>query len=452
MVFSPARVRRRSMLDTPARFVAAAFLLAVGAGTMLLALPASFEGPGGAGWGVAAFTATSAVTVTGLIVVDTPEAWTPLGETVLMVLIQLGGIGIMTLASLVLLGLSRRIGLRHRLLAQAESGVHTLGEVVLVLRAVLLISAVTEGVLTVVLTSRLVLAHDEPFGSALFKGLFHAVSAFNNAGFALYSDSLMGFADDPVLIFAFSAAIVLGGLGVPVLVELAGDRWRWSRWSLHTKVTLLATAALLVAGTILVCSFEWTNPGTLGDMPMDDKLLNGFFQSVTPRTAGFNTVDYGAMNDTTWLVTTALMFIGAAPASTGGGIKVTTFALLAFVILSEIRGDRDVTLFGRRTAPTTERQAISIALLGIGVVAMGTLALLALGDWGLAPVAFEVTSAFGTVGLSTGITPEIPSVGRIILGILMFAGRVGPLTVGAALAARTRDVRIRYPEERPLIG
>jgi Trk-type K+ transport system membrane component len=146
------------------------------------------------------------------------------------------------------------------------------------------------------------------------------------------------------------------------------------------------------------------------------------------------------------------MFIGAAPASTAGGIKVTTFALLAFVILSEIRGDRDVTLFGRRTAPTTERQAISIALLGIGVVAMGTLALLALGDWGLAPVAFEVTSAFGTVGLSTGITPEIPSVGRIILGILMFAGRVGPLTVGAALAARTRDVRIRYPEERPLIG
>ena len=166
---------------------------------------------GGAGWGVAAFTATSAITVTGLIVVDTPEAWTTFGETVIMVLIQLGGIGIMTLASLVLLGLSRRIGLRHRLLAQAESGVHTLGEVAPVLRAVLLISAVAEGVLTVVVTSRLVLAHDEPFGSALFSGLFHAVSAFNNAGFSLYSDNLMGFADDPVLILAFSAAIVLGG-------------------------------------------------------------------------------------------------------------------------------------------------------------------------------------------------------------------------------------------------
>ena len=205
-------------------------------------------------------------------------------------------------------------------------------------------------------------------------------------------------------------------------------------------------------GWFLVCLFEWTNPGSLGAFPTGEKLVAGLFQAVTPRTAGFNTIDIGGLRETTWLLLSALMFIGAAPASTGGGLKVTTFALLGFVIASEVRGDRDVNVFGRRVGMAAQRQAVSIALIGVGVVGVSTLILLPMGDWGLSPVLFEVTSAFGTAGLSTGITADIPARGHLLLVVLMFAGRVGPLTVGAALALRSRDNRYRYPEERPLIG
>ena len=446
-----ARVRRRA-LDSPARFVTAAFLAAIAAGTALLLLPAASAGDGGASFGTAAFTATSAVTVTGLALVDTAGHWSAFGEAVILGLIQLGGIGIMTLASLVMLALSRRIGLRHRLFTQVETGVHALRDVRNVVRGVLVVSAVTETVIAVVLSLRFWLAYDEPFGSAVWNGVFHAVSAFNNAGFALFADNLVGFATDPVITLSIAAAVVVGGLGVPVLVELAGDGFRWHRWSLHTKLVLSATAVLIVAGWCLVAAFEWSNPHSLGPMSATEKLLTSLVQGVAPRTAGFNTVDYHALNETTWAVTIALMFIGAGPASTGGGIKVTTFALLAFVILTEVRGDPEVTIFRRRTPPTAERQAVSIALVGIGVVAVCTLALMAMGDWGLTPALFETTSAFGTVGLSTGITSEIPTPGQVLLGALMLAGRVGPLTVGAALALRRGDRRLRYAEERPLIG
>jgi Trk-type K+ transport system membrane component len=445
-------MKRRSVMESPARLVAFAFAAAIAIGTVLLWLPAATEGPGGVSLGVAAFTSTSAVTVTGMAVVDTSRTWSTFGEVIILGLVQLGGIGIMTLASLVLLGLSRRIGLRHRLLAQLETGVHTLGEMRRVLRGVVVLSVVTETIVAVVLIARLALSHGESFGSSVWHGVFHAVSAFNNAGFVLFPDNLVGFADDPVVVVVIGVAVVLGGLGVPVLAELVTDRLAWKRWSLHTKMTLVASGVLIVVGAVLIGWFEWSNPETLGPMSVSDKVMNGVFQSVSPRSAGFETVDQGAMNETSWLVTSALMFIGAAPASTGGGIKVTTFALLAYVILSEVRRDRDVTLFGRRSAPAAERQAVSIALIGIGVVAIATLILLSLGDWGLSRVLFEVTSAFGTGGLSTGITPELPSGGRILLGVLMFAGRVGPLTVGAALATRPRDTRVRYPEERPLIG
>lgn len=447
-----ATALRRRTLESPARFVTASFAAAVAGGTALLLLPAASQGEGGASVGVASFTATSAVTVTGLALVDTSEHWSAFGEAVILGLVQLGGIGIMTLASLVLLGLSRRIGLRHRLFAQVETGVHTLGEVRRVLRGVLVITAVTETATAAVLTVRFWSTYDESFASAVWMGVFHAVSAFNNAGFALFPDGLVAFATDPVITLVIAAAIVVGGLGVPVLVELAGGGLRWRRWSLHTKLVLASSAALTAAGWVLVTVFEWSNPGTLAPMSTGDKLLVGLFQGVTPRTAGFNTVSYAAMNETTLVVTAALMFIGAAPASTGGGIKVTTFALLGFVILSEVRGDRDVTLFERRTPATAERQAVSIALVAVGVVAVCTLTLMAMGDWGLTRVLFETTSAFGTVGLSTGITAEIPLPGQVLLGALMFAGRVGPLTVATALALRQRERRIRYAEERPLIG
>lgn len=443
---------RRGFLEHPARFVVAIFGAAVLVGTALLALPVATEDPGGAGLGTAAFTSVSAVTVTGLVVADTAAHWSSFGEAVVLVLIQLGGIGIMTLASLVLVGFSRRLALRHRLVAQVETGVLTLGEVRAVVRRVVTISLVAELVVAIVLVARFFTAHDESFGRALWLGVFHAISAFNNAGFGLFSDSLERFTGDPVLNLTIIVTIIVGGLGVPVLVELAHDRLSWRGWSLHTRLVVTTSGALVVVGWVAICALEWTNQRTLGALDHDDRIVAGLFQSVTARTAGFNTIDIGGLREATWLLLSALMFIGAAPASTGGGIKVTTFALLAFVILSEVRGDRDVNLFGRRTSAPAQRQALSIALVGVGVVFSCTVALLAMGDWGAGRALFEVTSAFGTTGLSTGITPEIPGAGQLLLGVLMFAGRVGPLTLGTALALRARDHRFRYPEERPLIG
>ena len=443
---------RRGILDRPARLIVAAFAAAVLVGTLVLMLPAATTGDAAAGFRTAAFTATSAVTVTGLVVADTSSHWSGFGEAVILVLIQLGGIGIMTLASLVLIGFSQRLGLRHRLVAQLETGVLTLGEVRAVLRQVVIVSLTVEVLTALALLARFATAYDEPFGRAVWLAVFHAVSAFNNAGFALFPDSLVRFATDPVINLTLVVTIVVGGLGVPVLAELVRDRISWRRWSLHTRLTITTTLVLVAVAWFLVCLFEWTNAATLGPFGTAEKLVAGLFQGVTPRTAGFNTVDIGGLRETTLLLMSGLMFVGAAPASTGGGLKVTTFALLAFVILSEVRGQQDVTVFGRRVGPGAQRQAVSLALIGVGVVAVGTLLLLSMGGWGLSAVLFEVTSAFGTTGLSTGITGDIPGPGRVLLILLMFAGRVGPLTVGAALALRQRDNRFRYPEERPLLG
>lgn len=430
----------------------AGFAITITIGTLLLALPVATDSGDGAPLLTAVFTATSATCVTGLIVVDTPEYWSAFGEAVILVLIQLGGFGIMTVGSLLGLLLSRRIGLRQRMTAQAERNVLDLGGVKEVLLGVAGFSLFFEATAFVILTLRLWSAYDEPFGTAVYHGLFHAVSAFNNAGFSLYSDNLIRFVTDPWVSLTVAFTIILGGIGFPILDELRRNLSRPGRWSLHTKLTLTTTAALLVVGTLAFVAFEWTNPETFGDLGTADSLLASFFQGVQPRTAGFNTVDTSALNDSTLLVSSALMLIGAGSASTGGGIKVTTFALLAFVIWSEMRGDQDVTLFGRRTPSSAQRQALSVALLGLGAGVVGTFVLLSVADAGMGRSIYESFSAFGTVGLSTGITPFLPDVGKISLIALMFLGRVGPITLFAALVLRQRQRLYRFPEERPIIG
>jgi trk system potassium uptake protein len=448
----PPPPRGRSPLQHPARLITSAFAAAIAVGTLLLMLPMATTGAGGATATDALFTATSAITVTGLGVVDTATHWSTFGEVVILALIQLGGLGIMTLASIVLVGLSGRIGLRQRLIAQQEVGVLTLGEVGSVVRAVLRLTVAVEAVAAVALGLWFFVEYEMGAARSAWHGLFHAVSAFNNAGFALYSDSLVRFVHDPVVNVVVMVAIVLGGLGVPVLGELARDRLHWSKWSLHTKLVLVTSGALILVAWIAIAFLEWTNTSTLGPMSAPESLLASLFQAVTPRTAGFNTIDFGSVREATLLFTSALMFIGAGPASTGGGIKVTTFAMLAFVILSEMRGDRDVVLFNRRIPTVAQRQGLSIALIGVGVVFVTTLLLVENAGMELGDALFEVTSAFGTVGLSTGVTADVPGFSRLLLIVLMFAGRVGPLTVGTALAVRSRDQRFRYPEERPLIG
>ena len=429
-----------------------AFAGGVAIGTMLLALPVSRAGPGGASLLEAAFTSTSAVCVTGLTVVDTPMYWSAFGEAVILALIQIGGFGIMTLASLLGLLVARRLGLRTRLTAQTETKTLGLGDVRRVVLGVAGFSLAFEALATVILTLRLWASYDEPLDQAAYHGLFHAISAFNNAGFALYSDNLVGFVTDPVISLTIAFAIIAGGLGFPVLFELRRELLTPATWTVHTRIVVWMTVILLVAGAVAVTAFEWSNPKTLGPLSVPAKLLAGFFQGVQPRTAGFNSIDYSAMNETTWLATDVLMFIGGGPAGTAGGIKVTTVAVLTFMVLAEIRGDASVHVHHRRIPLAAQRQALSVALLALSVVVAGTLALLAMTDLALDRVLFEVISALSTVGLTTGITADLPSSAQTLLIVLMFVGRVGTITLASALALRTRPLLYRLPEERPIIG
>ncbi|QII09164.1 TrkH family potassium uptake protein [Rhodococcoides fascians A25f] len=437
--------------------MASGFALAILLGAAVLMLPTATQSGIASGFLQALFTSTSAVSLTGLIVVDTPVYWSGFGQGVILGLIQIGGFGIMTIASLVGLVLADRIGLRSRLNAAAEVRTSGLGDVRSVVVGVFRTSLIIESVVAIVLAVRFVIGYDEPPGRALWLGIFHAVSAFNNAGFALFSDNMIGFATDPWICVPLLIAVVLGGIGFPVLFEIArhlraragGVRAR-KRWSLHTRMTLSVTGVLLILGPTVVLLFEWSR--TLGGFGFWDKMLVATFQGVMPRTAGFNSVDYADVDNATLLVTDVLMFIGGGSGGTAGGIKVTTFALLLFVILAEIRGDREVSVFGRRIDARVQRQALTVALIGVALVMLPVVALLAGTNFDLDVLLFEVVSAFATVGLSTGITAQLPGWGQVVLIILMYLGRIGSITLVSALAARDRGRRYTLPTERPFVG
>ncbi|ROP30368.1 potassium uptake TrkH family protein [Couchioplanes caeruleus] len=446
-------MRTRSSWRYPARIVPLAFLGAIAVGTALMMLPAARAEPGHAPFVTALFTATSAVCVTGLSVVDTPTYWSGFGLALITVLSQIGGFGIMTLATLLSLLVSRRLRLRSRLLAQAESSGLLGGNVGGILVRVALVMFVSEAVISVVLTLRFWLGYDYPFGRAVWEAVFHAVQAFNNAGFALYPDSLVRFVGDWWICLPLALGVLAGSIGFPVLFEL-GREWRTPGcWSTHTRLTVWGTVLLSGTGFLLFLAFEWSNPGTLGPLSTPAKVLAAFTQDVMTRSGGFNSIDMGDMNAETVAATNAMMFIGGGSASTAGGIKVTTFLLLAFVIWAEVRGEPDVVIHKRRIAEETQRQAMTVALLGVALVAVGTLALIMLtDDVPFDRALFEVTSAFATVGLSTGITAGLPPSAQVVLVILMYVGRVGTIAVGTAIALNTRRRHYRYPEERPLVG
>lgn len=446
------RRRRRPFLRHPAQVIVAGFATAVVLGTVLLALPVARTGEGAAPVLTALFTATSAVCVTGLVTVDTAGYWSGFGEAVVLALIQVGGFGIMTLASLAGLLLARRMGLTTRLTTAAETKALDTTDLRRVLLGVATITVVVESLLATVLTARFWLAYDESFGRAAYLGLFHSVSAFNNAGFALWSDSLVRFATDPWICVPIALAVVVGGLGFPVLIELSRHLRRPRRWSLHTKLTVTMTVVLLVVGCGFLTAAEWSNPATLGQHDTGGRLLTGFFAGVMPRTAGFNSVDVGAMGEASLLLTTVLMVIGGGSAGTAGGIKVTTFVILLVVIVAEVRGEASARAFDRRIDPRVQRQALAVALLGVAAVVGATLVLLVSSGVSLGPGLFEAASAFGTVGLSTGITGDLPATGQLVLVVLMFLGRLGPITLVSALALRERPTLYELPEGRPIIG
>lgn len=435
----------------PARLVVLGFVVAIVVGAALLALPPARTGPGSAALETALFTSTSAVTVTGLATVDTATYWTPFGQAVIVGLIQLGGLGIVTSATLLLLVVAKGVGLRRRLIAQAETKSLESGDVRRLVVVIVATTLAIEAVVASALTIRLALS-GRPLPDAAWEGSFHAISSFNNAGFSLYSDNLLGVARDPWFLIPVCLSVIVGGIGFPVWFDLRRNLRRPAAWTIHTKLTLLTTAALLAIGTAALTALEWTNERTLGALPWADRLLGGFVAGVMPRTAGFNAIDYAQAGDPTLLVSDMLMFAGGGSGSTAGGIKVTTVAVLAVVVWSELRGDRDPTAFRRRMPRRVVRQAFTIAALSINVVVAATLALMLIEDLRLSLALFECVSAFATVGLSAGVTPTLGTPGQAILMLLMLIGRVGPLTLFVALVLRERELLYRHPEEPPLVG
>ncbi len=439
------RAARRS----PARLALSTFAGVILVFTGLLELPQATTSGHSAPFADALFTATSAVCITGLTVVDTGTYWSLFGQAVILAGIKLGGLGVMTLASLLGIAVSRRIGLTQRLLTASETKISRLGEVGSLLQVIIVTATSIELLITAALLPRFLALH-ESFGLAAWHSLFYGISAFNNAGFVPTADGLMTESSDWWLGAPIAIGVFIGSLGFPVILNLWQRRLSWAKWSLHTKLTLVTSAGLALLGSVVIGAVEWTNPNTLGPMDLPGKLLGALFAGVMPRSGGFTTIDTGQMHESSWLLTDALMFVGGGSASTAGGIKVTTLAVMLLAIIAEARGDRDVEAYGRRIPPATVRLAVAVVFIGATIVLLSSLILLEVTGERLDAVLFEVLSAFATVGLSTGM--HLPESAKYLLAALMFIGRTGSMTVAAALALRDRSRVIRYPEERPIIG
>lgn len=441
----------RSARQSPARLALGVFALVIALITVLLSAPWATADGRRAPLVDALFTATSATTVTGLVVVPTGEYWSGWGLAVILVAIKIGGLGVMTLASLLGMAVSRRIGLTQRLLVSSETKVTRLGEVGSLVRTVIITSTILEVAIAIVLFPRL-LVHGEPVGTAAWHAAFYAISAFNNAGFVPTPEGLDPFVSDWWMLLPIIVGVFIGSLGFPVILNVAGYLREPRRWSLHSKLTIATSLGLVVFGSVVVAAFEWTNPGTFQPLDAGGTALASLFAGVMPRSGGFSTVDVGQMHEGTWLLLDALMFVGGGSASTAGGIKVTTLAVMLLAIVAEGRGDRDVEAFGRRISRETLQVAIAVGFVSATIVLVASLLLLAMTGLTLDRILFEVISAFATCGLSTGITADLPTPAKYVLVVLMFIGRTGTMTLAAALALRNRRRVIRYPEERPIIG
>lgn len=449
-----APIRRRRQFS-PAQVLVLSFTALIASGTILLRLPIS-AARDPLTLLDALFTATSAVCVTGLIVVDTPNDLTVFGQLVVLVLIQLGGLGYMAITTVVGVALGRQLSLHERLTLQEALNVQTMEGLARFVLTVLKLTLAFELTGALILTARW--AGEYGIAQAAYYGVFHAISAFNNAGFALFSDSLMRFRGDWVVNLVVTTLVICGGLGFVVLTEVGRVR-QYRRLSTHTRLILTLTAALIVVTTALIWFIEHNNPRTLQPLGVGEALLASYFQAVTPRTAGFNTLDIGAMQHASLFLLILLMFIGAAPGGTAGGVKISTFSITVAVIWAMVRGAPEPTLLQRRIPPPLVARAFSICL--IGFLALNVVAGLLLVTQGreLLPTLFETTSAFGTVGLSMGeagapvsLVGHFSGGGKALVIAMMFMGRIGPLTLAVAIARRRELARVRHPEGKFLIG
>ena len=444
-------------LIRPERALCFGFLALILLGGILLALPWAAASGSSIGLGNALFTATSAVCVTGLIVVDTGTSFSPFGQLVLILLIQMGGLGFMVFATLVMVALGRRITLRDRMLMRESLNTASLSGLVRVLFWYGAMALVIEAAGAAVLCLRFVPMYGWRRG--VYYSLWHAVSAFCNAGFDLFGEyaSLTGFQQEPVVLLTIALLIILGGTGFAVMSELLEHRFRWRRLSLHARLSVVTTTVLLVAGTAYMALAEWGNPATLGGVQgWGMRLINAFFQSVTMRTAGFNSVDLASLADGTKFVSVLLMLVGANPASTGGGIKTTTIAVVLLAVWAMVRGRENAEVFGRRIPHSLVRRAVAVVTVTVMVFLAAALSLTVL-EGGRVPfidLLFETASAMATVGVTSAGTPSLSIGSRIVLVPVMYLGRVGPLTMALALTRRRDEGpgRLRYPEEDVTIG
>jgi len=453
-VKAPKRMRRR---PPPALSLLILFGVLISVGTVLLMLPLATNDGSSTRFIDALFTATSAACVTGLVVLDTATHWSPFGQVVIMLLIQGGGFGIMAGSTLLLLlFIGRRTTLRDRVLVQESLGGLQLGTVTTLLKRIAIFTIAVEAAGAVVLAIAFTSGPEagppgDPLG--IWWGIFHSVSAFNNAGFDLTGGfrSLTPFVDDWVVLSTIAVLLSLGGLGFAIVGDAVSKR-RWGRIALETKLVLLTSAALLVGGAAMIGFTEWSNTQTLGALPEEQRLLNAFFESATLRTAGFTALGTGAFLEETLFVVMALMFIGGASGSTAGGIKVNTFSVLLIAIVSTVKGQPSAMAFGRRIQHAIVYRALAVVLLSLGFVFVIGVGLTLTTEATFVQTLFEAVSAFGTVGASTGITPDLTDPARLITLFAMFVGRLGPLTLVLALAARARPIPYRPAVESVRIG
>ncbi|MDO5672631.1 MAG: potassium transporter TrkG [Actinomycetaceae bacterium] len=455
MVLKAVATALRAFVDSvarkaPARLAIGIFAGIVAVSTALLQLPISTASGHRAPFVDSLFTATSAVCVTGLATVETATYWSLFGQVVIMISIKVGGLGVMTLASILALAVSRHIGLTQRMLAATEKQ-SKLGDVGSLVRAVVISSIVIEMAIAAVMFPRFLTLGVGVIRSAWY-AVFMAISTFNNAGLVILPEGLTPYAADGWLVFPIALGTVLGALGFPVVLDVRRHWRNPKRLTLHSKLTLSTYGILAVIGSGIVGLLEWNNPDSLGALSFKGKVLTTILSGVNARSSGLATVPTGGMHEATWFLEDILMFIGGGSASTAGGIKVTTLAVMTLAIIAEARGDKDIEAFRRRIPYDVVRLSVAVAAIGAFLVAISTVIMLALTGLSLDRVLFEVVSAFATVGLSTGITPDLPESARYVLVALMFAGRTGTMTMAAALAMRQRLRVIRMPEERPAIG
>ncbi|MFM1652033.1 TrkH family potassium uptake protein [Brevibacillus sp. B_LB10_24] len=437
----------------PPKMLVLGFAVIIVIGAFLLTLPAATRSGTGLSWIDALFTATSATCVTGLVVVDTGSTFTLFGQLVILSLIQVGGLGFMTFATFFAMLIRRKISLKERLLLRESLNQISIEGIVRLARMVIIFTAIIELAGALLLAVRF--AFDMPLGQALYFGLFHSISNFNNAGFDIlgHFNSLTIYVEDPIVNLVIPALIILGGIGFIVMAEMYEYRRHKRRVSLHTKVVLTTSAWLIIAGTVAIFALEYNNPKTLQPLSMLGKFFGSFYQSVAARTDGSNTISIGDMRHSSLFFMIILMFIGASPGSTGGGIKTTTFATLLGAVWAQVKGKEDVIFFRQRILPHMIYKSLTVTVSSLSIVIASSMILsITEQNVDFLTILFESTSAFGTVGLSMGLTPHLTDVGRIVITLTMFAGRVGPLTIAFALAQRKQKEYYRFPKGKIMIG